>query len=307
MIMNQRKNIAFDIECSRCYLQDSEICAFGYSVADDSFEIIEKEDILIKPKRPIQERLIEIIPFNQNELDNSPPFFDVYEQICSILKEDGVRLFAHDAKNDLKYLIYECKINKLDMPDITVYDTKRIFKLYAKPERAALYNAANWIETDYQQHIPSEDSSICIGILRKILNELGDSFEEWLLSVHEKITVDTKTVQKDIIRSVLVDKYNKLKNIKPDDSKSSSHLFGVCVSICHEIEKNDLELAIEIAKKVTTNGGYISKKVTESTIFIESGCEDSGRKKCALIMLGDGEEIDIMTPSQFFDFINNLN
>ena len=42
--------VFFDIECASVYKTSAKICAFGYVVCDENFNIIKKEDILINPK-----------------------------------------------------------------------------------------------------------------------------------------------------------------------------------------------------------------------------------------------------------------
>ena len=43
------KYVFFDIECACVYKNVAKICVFGYCVADEQFNILEKEDILINP------------------------------------------------------------------------------------------------------------------------------------------------------------------------------------------------------------------------------------------------------------------
>ena len=43
------KYVFFDIECACVYKNVAKICVFGYCVADEEFNILEKEDILINP------------------------------------------------------------------------------------------------------------------------------------------------------------------------------------------------------------------------------------------------------------------
>ena len=40
----------FDIECACVFKDTAKICAFGYRLTDEHFNILEKEDILINPK-----------------------------------------------------------------------------------------------------------------------------------------------------------------------------------------------------------------------------------------------------------------
>ena len=42
--------VFFDIECASVNKTTAKICAFGYVVCDENFNIIKKEDILVNPK-----------------------------------------------------------------------------------------------------------------------------------------------------------------------------------------------------------------------------------------------------------------
>ena len=44
------KYLFFDIECSVVSKNAAKICAFGYCLTDEQFNILEKEDILINPQ-----------------------------------------------------------------------------------------------------------------------------------------------------------------------------------------------------------------------------------------------------------------
>ena len=44
------KYLFFDIECSVVSKNAAKICAFGYCLTDEKFNILEKEDILINPQ-----------------------------------------------------------------------------------------------------------------------------------------------------------------------------------------------------------------------------------------------------------------
>ena len=44
------KYLFFDIECAGVFKNVAKICAFGYCLTDEKFNILEKEDILINPQ-----------------------------------------------------------------------------------------------------------------------------------------------------------------------------------------------------------------------------------------------------------------
>ena len=44
------KYVFFDIECACVYKCVAKICAFGYVVTDENYNVLAKEDILVNPK-----------------------------------------------------------------------------------------------------------------------------------------------------------------------------------------------------------------------------------------------------------------
>ena len=44
------KYVFFDIECACVYKNTAKICAFGYVLTDENFQVLAQEDILINPK-----------------------------------------------------------------------------------------------------------------------------------------------------------------------------------------------------------------------------------------------------------------
>ena len=71
--------VFFDIECASVHKTTAKICAFGYVVCDEQFNIIKKEDILINPKGGFHltdrkgEKGLEL-PYDYSEFKKHPPF-----------------------------------------------------------------------------------------------------------------------------------------------------------------------------------------------------------------------------------------
>ena len=73
------KYLFFDIECSIVSKTSAKICAFGYCLTDEKFNILEKEDILINPQggfhltdRKGTQGLV--LPYKYEEFKNIPRF-----------------------------------------------------------------------------------------------------------------------------------------------------------------------------------------------------------------------------------------
>ena len=106
--------VFFDIECASVHKTTAKICAFGYVVCDEQFNIIKKEDILINPKGGFHltdrkgEKGLEL-PYDYSEFKKHPPFPAVYSFVRRLLEDDDSLVFGHAIMNDVKYLDLETR------------------------------------------------------------------------------------------------------------------------------------------------------------------------------------------------------
>lgn len=102
----------FDIECASVYKTSAKICAFGYVLCDEQFNIIEKEDILINPKGKFHltdargNRGI-TLPYEYDKFKKCPVFPEVYPKIKALLEDKNNLVYGHATHNDVKYLELE--------------------------------------------------------------------------------------------------------------------------------------------------------------------------------------------------------
>lgn len=134
------KYLFFDIECANCFNGSSKICEFGYVIADDGFNVIEKKEILVNPCSSFDSYAIKnILHFKKSDYRSAPDFRSYYEEIRSLLLSEGVLVFGHAVANDARFLKDECKRYKLDYIDFTFVDVGIIYKkLFELKEIASL-------------------------------------------------------------------------------------------------------------------------------------------------------------------------
>ena len=106
--------VFFDIECASVYKTSAKICAFGYVVCDEKFNIIEKEDILINPKGAFHltdskgEHGL-VLPYKYADFKKYPDFRAVYPRIKSLLEDKNNIIAGHATYNDVNYLNLETR------------------------------------------------------------------------------------------------------------------------------------------------------------------------------------------------------
>ncbi len=122
----------FDIECASVYKNTAKICAFGYVLCDEHFNIIKKEDILINPKGKFHltdgrgEHGL-VLPYDYGEFKNYPLFPQVYKRIRELLEDKNNLVFGHATLNDVNYLNLETRRFKLPSFEFDFSDTQLMY------------------------------------------------------------------------------------------------------------------------------------------------------------------------------------
>ncbi len=126
------KYLFFDIECSSVSKNAAKICAFGYCLTDEQFNIIEKEDILINPQggfhltdRKGEQGLV--LPYQYGEFKKYPTFTQKADKIYALLQDKDTLVIGHASMNDVKYLNLESKRFSLPSFSFAFADTQFIY------------------------------------------------------------------------------------------------------------------------------------------------------------------------------------
>ncbi|MBQ8291799.1 MAG: hypothetical protein IJX88_04770 [Clostridia bacterium] len=106
------KYLFFDIECAGVFKNVAKICAFGYCLTDEQFNILAKEDILINPQggfhltdRKGTQGLV--LPYKYEDFKTYPTFLQRAEKIYALLQDSDTLVVGHASMNDVKYLNLE--------------------------------------------------------------------------------------------------------------------------------------------------------------------------------------------------------
>ncbi len=126
------KYLFFDIECSSVSKNAAKICAFGYCLTDEKFNILKKEDILINPQggfhltdRKGEQGLV--LPYQYGEFKKYPTFPQEADRIYALLQDADTLVVGHAAMNDVKYLNLESKRFSLPPLSFDFADTQFIY------------------------------------------------------------------------------------------------------------------------------------------------------------------------------------
>lgn len=114
------------------YKTTAKICAFGYVLCDEHFNIIKKEDILINPKGKFHltdgrgEHGL-VLPYEYSDFKNYPVFPQVYERIRALLQDKNNMVFGHATLNDVNYLDLETRRFHLPPFDFAFSDSQLMY------------------------------------------------------------------------------------------------------------------------------------------------------------------------------------
>ena len=178
--------VFFDIECACVYKNVAKICVFGYCVADENFNIIKKEDILINPngKFHLTDRGGDgiVLPYDYEDFKKYPDFKKFYPRIRELLEGEDKTVFGHAAINDVKYLNLETKRYRLPSFRFRFADTQVLYMAMTETfdRQAGLESLTQIFEIDYTPHCAADDAYATMRIAQEMCEKENCTLPELL-------------------------------------------------------------------------------------------------------------------------------
>lgn len=296
--------LAFDIESATTVRNYSDMCAFGYAIADDDFNLIEEKEITIKPKN-VTKFLQEKLGVTMDDFKNAPIFREVYDEIIELFEHKDQMVFAHSAISDLQFLGRECRKNGLRTPTIEVYDTKPIYQRYTGNEKCSLDSTKEWTCAEFENHKASEDARACLLIMKKVFELEGkDNFHKKMKEYKDTI-VRTKDADKVLDLEDRRAKSDRLfsrryqENVRPSGDAAK----GFVISFSKNIMNKEPEIVTKVGKAVLMNSGKLAKNLHGSDIQVVTGMV----KDYSRVQMMDSCEVVKMTDAEIIKAINKKN
>lgn len=314
------KFIFFDIECACVYKNTAKICAFGYVVADEKFQILEKRDILINPngKFHLTDRDGEgiVLPYDYREFKKYPDFKVFYPQIKELLEGDDKLVLGHAVINDVKYLNLETKRYQLPSFSFRFADTQILYMALTETfdRQAGLESLTQIFEVDYTAHCAADDAYATMRIAQEMCERAQCSLLEFL----QKYDINLGKIEEYQFHNCSArrrNEYLKEKNIekrKRGEKRAkfndfvygyrvrptSQELKGKRFSFSRSIEEN-LPLAKKMVKALVSRGGKYSMKLSACNVYVEDTDDASVRRSTAYKLKEDGKIAEICSVSEF--------
>ena len=168
----------FDIECANCFQGRGKICSFGYVVTDESFNILQKEDIVIDPHSKFHltgrgNRPGIVLAYNEEEFKSAPRFPHFYRKIRELLTDEDSLIFGFSVMSDAGYIKSECERYKKEIFDYDFIDVQRIFTdLHSLTNTPSLLHAVEKYDSMETQdiHKSDDDAYLTMKVLKGICN-----------------------------------------------------------------------------------------------------------------------------------------
>ncbi|MBO7736629.1 MAG: hypothetical protein J6S22_02195 [Clostridia bacterium] len=290
----------FDIECACVYKDVAKICAFGYCLTDEKFNILEKEDILINPKGSFhltdrKGRSGIVLPYDYTDFKNYPPFPKVYSRIRALLEGENRLIFGHATSNDVKYLNLETRRFHLPALEFCFYDTQIVYMTVAEAfdRQYGLEHITQNLNVKFTPHRAADDAYATMRIAEAMCKAEGVGLQELLkkYAVLPGKTAKGKTLSgtsegirrhAEAVRLAreerdknhaefcrFVDK-NRPKKKSPAMQNGKWRGFRFCFS--REIE-NNLASSIPYVQAIYSQGGTYCFKSGQCNVYIKSAGE----------------------------------
>lgn len=283
------KLVFFDIECASVFKYTAKICAFGYVVCDEQFNILEKEDILINPKGKFHltdvggDRGI-VLPYEYSEFKKYPAFPQVFGKIKRLLEDRENLVFGHATHNDVKYLNLETNRFHLPSFNFTFSDSQLMYMTAIGDfsRQFGLEYITGDLDVQFTPHRAADDAYATMKVVEALCKKYDcDCAElEKILAIkrgrikNHRIIRPTSQAQIDYIadrerakreRAVRRNKFfvfvSRRKVVK--GGKLRGKVFGFSRPL-----EDDIELSMPLVERIYAQGGRFSQKLEECDVYV---------------------------------------
>lgn len=295
--------VFFDIECASVNKTTAKICAFGYVVCDEKFNIIKKEDILINPrgKFHLTDRKGDkglVLPYSYDEFKKYPPFTEIYPEIKSLLEDKNNIVLGHSTMNDIKYLNLETRRFRLPSFDFAFSDSQLIYMTYINDfkRQFGLEYIAGELGVEFTPHRAADDAYATMRVVEAMCKAKGCTYFELvkLLKMSDGkiknygVTPPTSKGARDYHAKIEKEKQeraairiNYFNYVSRKKIVKSGKYYGKTFTFSRSIE-DDFDTAKALVDKIYAHGGKYSSHVTQSDYYISEDGDDSPRTQNAL-------------------------
>lgn len=294
--------VFFDIECASVYKTSAKICAFGYVICDEKFNILKKEDILINPKGKFHltdgrgEHGL-VLPYEYSEFKNYPVFPQVYPRIRALLEDRNNLIFGHATLNDVNYLDLETRRFNLPPFDFAFSDSQLMYMTSVNDfsRQFGLEYITRDLDVEFTPHRAADDAYATMRVTEALCKKHGCSGAEIdkVLSIRRGTLKNHKVVkpsakaygeyrakcQKE--KEERAKRRNKFYcHVNCKHRAQSAKLKGSVFNFSRRLEY-EIEVSIPLVDKIYELGGKYAQKLPLCNVYVCAPSDDSVRTRNA--------------------------
>ncbi len=315
------KYLFFDIECSVVSKTVAKICAFGYCVTDEKFQILEKEDLLINPQggfhltdRKGTQGLV--LPYEYSNFKKYPTFLEKADKIYALLQDPDTLVAGHATMNDVKYLNFESKRFGLPSFAFDFADTQFIY-MNRKGEFSRQFGLgviAQELGVEFIAHRAVDDAYATMKIAEAMCKEEGLSLPQLLEKYQIKMgRIENYEITQNTSAALIAYKQDQEKKKEErEKARAAFHVFvdkekrgrakegklknkRVCFS--HPVEL-ELPLSKRLLKQAFSQAAFFTSRAEECDMYVCFETEGGPRVKSVI-----ERKAMIFTPQQFEEYL----
>ena len=287
--------VFFDIECACVFKSVAKICAFGYVLTDERFNVLEREDILLNPKgkfhltdRKGREGLV--LPYVYEDFKKYPAFPAVYDRIKALLEDKEHIVLGHATLNDVNYLNLETRRYKLPSFRFEFYDTQFFYMNMQKSfsRQLGLGAMAEELGVEFTPHCAVDDAYATMRVCQALVSREGVSTVPELVGRYRiragriaggKITPLASQGLKNYIaerdeerdrRARAHDEFYRYVNKYMHRRKKGGTLEGKVFCFSKEVEE-EVPLSVHLVAAIFASGGKYTSHPGECNVYIARG------------------------------------
>lgn len=313
------KYLFFDIECANSYVEDSKICSFGYVLTDEKYEVIDQEDILIRPVGKFKltgrkNRADCYLKYDESVFKRQEKFPHHYEKIKGLLEDKDTLVLGFSTDSDVRYILTELLYYSLKPINFEYYDVQELFcNAYGFKEQVSLDNVSYLLNQGGQgkEHDSLSDAISTMNICKKLSQDENKTIGELLKKYDcrkESFYNYRLSADRDIPIEEIVS-FDKAYRYVEATNKASDKFAGKMFCFSSILEKENPGRMINILKIIVNNGGSYCPKLSLCNIYIR--CDDECADDTRMAYLRENSEvqknIEIIKYSDFLKKINESN
>ncbi len=310
------KYLFFDIECSVVSKKAAKICAFGYCLTDEKFNILEKEDLLINPQggfhltdRKGRQGLV--LPYEYERFKSYPTFPQRSEKIYGLLQDPDTLVAGHATMNDVKYLNLESRRFKLPSFQFDFADTQFLYmnRIGEFSRQFGLGSIAEELGVEFVAHRAVDDAYATMKIAEAMCKTEGENvtlpellkkyqitlgrIENYEISITTSAGLEAYRVarekEKEEREKIKTDFYRFMDREKRKRAKEGL-LKNKLVCFSHPLEL-ELDLSKPLLREVFAAGGLFISRAEECDFYVcfegESGARVKSVKKGRILTVDE--------------------